>query len=278
MEPLLVYSNRTAWYPQGAAGDYATAVLRFDVPAGHMAVTGGTLRPAPHPGRTHAPRVPAGPARKVHHRRRRASGGGGHAPGSQAPRLLRSARAGADRPAPRRRRGDDHLLRGDLRPLPVSRAERGGDGGERPRRPQPTGHDRDGPAPPAAPEPAARRPRDLLGRARLLPRPRAGASMVGAGSRRTELPRALALGGDGAVRGGAVGAPPPRRRRCSGRSWSGWRAGRRAIRTRGRSTSATASATCRPIPRSTARWSTTRGRGSSTCCGRWWATMRSRAR
>jgi hypothetical protein len=45
LEPLLVYSNRTAWYPQGAAGDYATAVLRFDVPLGQMAVTGGTLAP-----------------------------------------------------------------------------------------------------------------------------------------------------------------------------------------------------------------------------------------
>ena len=45
LEPVLVYSNRTAWYPQGAANDYATAVLRLDVPAGQMAVTGGTLAP-----------------------------------------------------------------------------------------------------------------------------------------------------------------------------------------------------------------------------------------
>ena len=45
LEPVLVYSNRTAWYPQGAAGDYATAVLRLDVPAGQMAVTGGTFAP-----------------------------------------------------------------------------------------------------------------------------------------------------------------------------------------------------------------------------------------
>jgi len=45
LEPVLVYSNRTAWYPQGALGDYATAVLRLDVPAGQMAVTGGTLLP-----------------------------------------------------------------------------------------------------------------------------------------------------------------------------------------------------------------------------------------
>jgi hypothetical protein len=45
LEPVLVYSNRTAWYPQGSAGDYATAVLRLEVPAGNMAVTGGTLEP-----------------------------------------------------------------------------------------------------------------------------------------------------------------------------------------------------------------------------------------
>jgi hypothetical protein len=45
LEPVIVYSNRTAWYPQGAPGDYATAVLRLDVPAGQMAVTGGALAP-----------------------------------------------------------------------------------------------------------------------------------------------------------------------------------------------------------------------------------------
>ena len=45
LEPILVYSNRTAWYPQGATADYATAVLRLDVPEGHMAVTSGTLAP-----------------------------------------------------------------------------------------------------------------------------------------------------------------------------------------------------------------------------------------
>ena len=41
VEETLVYSNRTAWYPQGAADDYATAELRLDVPAGMMAVAGG---------------------------------------------------------------------------------------------------------------------------------------------------------------------------------------------------------------------------------------------
>ena len=53
LEPVLVYSNRTAWYPQGSAGDYATAVVRLDVPEGQMAVTGGTpLPPRTHDGRT----------------------------------------------------------------------------------------------------------------------------------------------------------------------------------------------------------------------------------
>ena len=43
LEDSLVYSNRTAWYPQGSADDYATASMRFDVPAGEMAVAGGQL-------------------------------------------------------------------------------------------------------------------------------------------------------------------------------------------------------------------------------------------
>jgi len=41
IEPVRVYSNRHAWYPQGPADDYATARVRFDVPAGLSAVTGG---------------------------------------------------------------------------------------------------------------------------------------------------------------------------------------------------------------------------------------------
>lgn len=45
IEPVLVYSNRTAWYPQGSADDYATAVVRVDVPEGDLAVTGGTPSP-----------------------------------------------------------------------------------------------------------------------------------------------------------------------------------------------------------------------------------------
>ena len=45
LEPVIVYSNRTAWYPQGSPGDYATAVLQLDVPAGQMAVSGGVMAP-----------------------------------------------------------------------------------------------------------------------------------------------------------------------------------------------------------------------------------------
>ena len=42
IEPVLVYSNRTAWYPQAGADDHATAVVRLDVPDDRIAVTGGT--------------------------------------------------------------------------------------------------------------------------------------------------------------------------------------------------------------------------------------------
>jgi aminopeptidase N len=41
VEETTVYSNRTAWYPQADADDYATADLHLDVPAGMMAVSGG---------------------------------------------------------------------------------------------------------------------------------------------------------------------------------------------------------------------------------------------
>jgi hypothetical protein len=41
LERVLVYTNRSAWYPQGAADDHATADLAVDVPAGYTAVTGG---------------------------------------------------------------------------------------------------------------------------------------------------------------------------------------------------------------------------------------------
>ena len=41
IERVLVYTNRSAWYPQGGPDDHATADLLFDVPAGHTVVTGG---------------------------------------------------------------------------------------------------------------------------------------------------------------------------------------------------------------------------------------------
>lgn len=41
IERVDVYSNRSAFYPQAANEDYATASLRLDVPAGLSAITGG---------------------------------------------------------------------------------------------------------------------------------------------------------------------------------------------------------------------------------------------
>ena len=41
IEDVLVYTNRTAWYPRGAIDDYALARLRFDVPLGFTVVAGG---------------------------------------------------------------------------------------------------------------------------------------------------------------------------------------------------------------------------------------------
>lgn len=41
LDDVLVYSNRTAWHPQGAPDDHATALVRLDAPPGMLAVTGG---------------------------------------------------------------------------------------------------------------------------------------------------------------------------------------------------------------------------------------------
>ena len=41
IERVDVYSNRTAFHPQGSTEDYATASLRLDVPSGFSALTGG---------------------------------------------------------------------------------------------------------------------------------------------------------------------------------------------------------------------------------------------
>ena len=42
IEEVLVYSNRSPWYPQGGPDDYALADLTLDVPQGYNAVAGGT--------------------------------------------------------------------------------------------------------------------------------------------------------------------------------------------------------------------------------------------
>jgi len=42
IEEVLVYSNRSPWYPQGGPDDYAQADLSFDVPQGYNAIAGGT--------------------------------------------------------------------------------------------------------------------------------------------------------------------------------------------------------------------------------------------
>jgi hypothetical protein len=42
-EARWLYSNRTAWYPQGSVTDYATARLRLSVPAEYQIIASGTL-------------------------------------------------------------------------------------------------------------------------------------------------------------------------------------------------------------------------------------------
>jgi len=43
IDRVLVYTNRTAWYPRGDNDDHATARLRFETPPGQLAVSGGEL-------------------------------------------------------------------------------------------------------------------------------------------------------------------------------------------------------------------------------------------
>jgi hypothetical protein len=51
LEEVQVFTNREGWYPQAGTDDFAQATLRFDLPAGFTAVTGGKAQP---------PRVEAG--------------------------------------------------------------------------------------------------------------------------------------------------------------------------------------------------------------------------
>jgi aminopeptidase N len=53
IEEVLTYSNRTAWYPQAGADDYARARLRFDVPDDWSALTGGVRLASRHEGGRH---------------------------------------------------------------------------------------------------------------------------------------------------------------------------------------------------------------------------------
>ena len=46
IEAVMLYTNRNAWYPQGVTDDYATATMRFDVPLGQTAITGGVRKEA----------------------------------------------------------------------------------------------------------------------------------------------------------------------------------------------------------------------------------------
>ena len=46
IEEVLVYSNRSPWYPQGGPDDYALADLSLDVPQGYNAIAGGTRQSA----------------------------------------------------------------------------------------------------------------------------------------------------------------------------------------------------------------------------------------
>ena len=270
--PPLIYSNRTAWYPQPAEQDYATLRAHFDTPEDVLAVTGGELlgaqhRRGPHPGdlRAAASRASTSP------RSWAASRTSGCA--SSASRWC----AGLPPPGPRTETRENMVTIEEMVaffaerygpcPYPVLNhvtAEALGPGGTQPPGPglpaaAPGDADRSAPAP---------GPRELLrtcptsswptrwptsGGARASPRPPTGSS----GSRRpgpsTRRPCGSATAeGEDAFRGmmdRMAGVGPALRRRGS------------------RSTSGSASVTSSRIRASRGRWSTTRGPGSCTCSG-----------
>ncbi len=63
IEPAFVYSNQRAWYPRTRPDDYATAVLRLDVPDRYLAVTGGEAQALPSPPGRRAVEHRQGPGR-----------------------------------------------------------------------------------------------------------------------------------------------------------------------------------------------------------------------
>src|SRR6185503_2337002 len=97
-------------------------------------------------------------------------------------------------------RGDPALLRSRVWPLPLPDPQHHGRGGLDAGWPFATGNDR--PVPPAAlpPREPPRGSRQRERRSRLLPGPRDRPPVVGTRCGRPELPRALAIGGPGALR------------------------------------------------------------------------------
>ena len=169
IEGVLVYTNRTAWYPRPALDDHATALLRFDLPMGLSAVTGGERVSARvQGGRTLVEYRQARPAKYVTAAVGRFLEAGSETRGHSgcahsAWRGHRRTRRPCSRAVP-----DPPLLCGAVRSLPVSRPEPGRSSRAPPRRTCAPGH---GPAPApaaAAATASARRSRELPRRARFF--------------------------------------------------------------------------------------------------------------
>ncbi len=212
--PPIVYANRTAWYPHPPNEDFATARMDFETPEGWLAVTGGELvssRTAA--GRTRSEYRLAEPGKYLTVVVGRLAEVGLR---QEGPQSVRSFSAAAH--APRDARGDGRdpgaagLLREAVRAVALPDAGPGGGRGRDAGRPQPA---RAALPADAASDPAlasaGRGPRELLRPAGLLPGARGGAPVVGPGPGPGQLPRALAVRGLGAVRGGALAARAARR-------------------------------------------------------------------
>ena len=236
-EPNFLLSNRSYWYPQNPITDYATATLRITVPEGFACVASGRLRGSTEVTLRDLLTLTDGKAyvftandplrylALVVSRFVRVADSTIDLADSEDTRPPQSLEIAVE--ANPRQQGRGRALMGDVEDIMRFYAGRGWrcavrvrDGRARraraARRPQP-GLLR------GAEQPAARLTRDLAQRSGVvlefsgvLPRPRAGAPVVGTGGRLAELSRAVAQRGLRAVLRGAVRAQRPRRSHLPG--------------------------------------------------------------
>ena len=219
--PPIVYANRTAWYPRPPNEDFATRARRVRHARGLAGRHGRRAGLVAHQGGRTRAEFRMAQAGQVRHRDRGPPERRGPAPGGRAVGARLRHAAHAPRDARRRCRTLERMLAfyaEKFGPSPYPTLGLVVAEGETPGGHSPPGLLYLQQRPPILRSRAlARGSLELQRPARLLPRPRGGAPVVGPGDGARELPRALAVRGVGAVRGGAVAARAARRARVPAR-------------------------------------------------------------